>query len=272
MKKTFKIIRIILIGAFLVVGIIFLVNYFSITQHQREIESVIQKETAYFNDEFFFAGDYYKYRDDENVEYWVNIHTGEFDYMVNPNAGDEKALDEDAAKQIALSAAKNWDDEFFESDYIFQLANDSQYEFYIFELDTMNHKTGRFIVVKVSGEDVEYLSMHTVKNTHDAKLGSVMSEQAAIDLAYAETLESPIILKQTDVHLTKATFAKDKGVWIWEVIIRDITQAEIQNQKEAINTETFFACRIDASTGQVISAEWFVEETDYCPLDGAVLN
>lgn len=271
MKTTFKILRIILILVFIAAFALIGISQMNVKEHEVIVEDTVGKDVHYYRDELYFFSDYYKYNDADGMQYWVSKATNKLDYVYNPAAETiDTTVSHSKAQDIAYDAAKEYDREFFKNDIIIETKDDSYYEFYIFQLDSLGYKNGKFIAVKVRGKEIEYVSMHTDYNSVSPELGMCISETAAIDTAYASTSESEFTLSSEDNHLIDTGFYKDSGRWIWEVKIYKITENEIENLTTAIEPENYFLTRIDASTGETITYEWIQNATDYCPLNGEI--
>lgn len=271
MKTLFKILRILLMLAFAGAFVILTISIIGIKEHQMQVEDIIQKDVSYYSDETYYFGDYYKYKDADGIEYWVSKQTNKLDYVYNPAAQNiNTSVSLKKAEDIAIETAQQHNKNFFKSDFTVELKADTYYEFYIFELDQTGYKSGRFIVVKVSGSTFEYVSMHTDKVTDNPNLGMCISESQAINTAYSASSDSEFMLKIEDNHLLNTGFYNDSDIWIWEVKIYRITQDEIVSLTQPIVPNNYFLVQIDAVTGEIIFSEWIQEATDYCPLDGSI--
>lgn len=271
MKTIFKITRIILIIAFIAAFAVLTINQVNIKEHEVVVEDTVARDVKYIGEDLSFFSDYFKYSDADGMEYWVSKATNNLDYVYNPSAADiDTAVSQGKAEDIAYDAAKKYNSEFFKNDIIIETKIDSYYEFYIFQLDEMGYKNGKFIVVKVNGSEVEFVSMHTEYNSEYPDLGMCIGEQDAIDKTYASTFDSEFALHAENNHLIDTGFYKIVNNWIWEVKIYKITEEEIINQSQPIEHDNFFVALIDATTGEVISFEWMQNATDYCPLDGTI--
>jgi len=268
MKKTFKILKIILIVAFIGAFVVLGINLMSIQEHKIVVENIVGKDVSYYRDEPYFSAEYHKYKDADSMQYWVSKATNNLDYVSAENI--DTAVSQGKAEDIAYETAQKYDSEFFKSDIVIELKVDTYYEFYIFQLDNTGYKTGKFIVAKVNGSTIEYISMHTGNNTAHPELGLCIGESHAIEIAFEVSTESEFALNAVDNHLVDTGFYKDSDSWIWEVKIYKITENEIINQTDPVELGNYFVALIDATTGEIISYEWIQNSTDYCPLNGEI--
>lgn len=272
MKKIFKIARLLFTAFFAVAAIMLFINALSIYQAAALVENVIGENVKYFSDKLILTDDYHRFKDESSNEYWVNKYNHQISFIKNSiDENEETVIPKSEAVELAYREAEKWNKEFFYSNTSWELIKDSQYEFYIFEIDDKGMKTGKFIIAKVTGDLIDSLSMHTYKDDINPASGSCMSENAAIISAYEQTTLTETALNIEDDYLLRTYLYKEDTQLIWKVIIWDITAQEISDIKKAVDTETYYTCIIDANTNEVLSYGWDITSSDYCPLTGEIL-
>lgn len=261
-KKTKLIIKIILALAFVLAAIYLIVHAIGIKDGKSLIESVINEEIEYIGSENRQYSRQYIYKDSNNIEYWVDKKNGEFIYLSNPNAiGAIGEITEEKAKELAYSEAAKWDIDFFAYDTFCQTIDgtNNKYTFTILQVDDTGYKTGKFIGIETISNHVSMISMHTSKIKHSDLLGSCIGEAEAIQIAYQATATTAKILNSENTHVITTYLYYDK-VWFWRVIIRNITLDNVATNTDAIDDDDFFACNIDATTGEVLASDWVETE------------
>ncbi|MEX1377778.1 MAG: hypothetical protein AB1Z23_09975 [Eubacteriales bacterium] len=259
MKKAAPIIKFVLLIVFITAGVFSSINLYKMNKAQSLIENVTNKDVSYFTDEFFVFSKYYKFKDADSKEYWIRKSNDKFAYFYSA-VESEEMQDIDEAINSAYSQASKWDKSFFASDTFCQIADESQYTFYIHQLDEAGYKTGKYIVVKAPNGYISSIYMHTSKNKSNPDLGSSIGEDKAINMSFNKTTETDHPLQRDSDHLISAEFYRENDKWIWDIKIWNITQEDISSKSTPINQNEYFSCILNASTGKVISFEWISEK------------
>ncbi|MBN2879943.1 MAG: hypothetical protein JXN65_10005 [Clostridia bacterium] len=256
MRKTFKIIKIVLAVLFILAFIFLAVNLVKIRSGHSKIAAATGESAKYYTDDYYLNKKYYKYKDENGTEYWIDAFAGRFSYMYDASAADsEKGLTLEKARQAAYSEAAIWDSAFFQSDTMWEVVDGSNYEFIIFQLDSDGMRNGRFITVSVPADKVGNIQMHT-RPSKNAQVSSSISEKEALSKAYSQTEDTEFALYEKDGHLAKCLFIYDGQKWLWEISIWKITGSAIESMSEAIDRDVYFSCTIDAFSGKVIDSGW----------------
>ena len=270
MKKLKTILKIAAVILSAAVFVLFAVSAAKIYRGRKTVESLTGSSVSYFSDESILSRDYYKYKDENETQYWVDTSSGSFVYLYDKNAAElTTSNSQSAALELAYEAARQFGSGLFSMNTTWVAVDNSYYIFYIMQLDEQNLKTGRFIEIKVNSNQIEYLAVH--EDISDGQFSSCISEDEAISIAYSQSQLSEFALYAEDSHLVKTDFYKRGDIWVWDVSIWEITADEIQAQNETIDTEVFFNCQINAHTSKAAASQWIKELTDYCPLTGEIL-
>ena len=263
MRKTFKIIKIILAVLFILAFIFLAVNLVKIRSGHSKVMAATGETAKYFTDDYYLNKKYYKYKDDNGTEFWIDAFPGRFSYMYDASAADsEKGLTMEKARQLAYAEASAWDSVFFQSDTMWEAVDGSDYEFIIFQLDSDGTRNGRFITVSVPTDTVEYIQMHT-RQSRNAQVSSAIGEKEALSIAYTSSEGTEFALYENDGHLSKSIFIYDGEKWLWDISIWKITGADIEGMSEVIDKDVYFSCTIDAVTGNVIESGWEGKHESY---------
>ena len=269
MKKLISVLKIILAIAFAVISAFIVINIVKIRNAQAFVKVVTDREVEYFNDESFFLNTYYKFKDDENIEYWINKQTGQFSCLINNELKKDKKISEKKAKAIAYEEAEKWDSNFLSNDVFIETIDNDTYVFYIFQLNESGYRTGKFITVEIASDKIRQISMQTT-----IEQLCLISEEKAMDIAYRATTETSTTLNMEENHLTKVYFrvsSKNKVYlaplsitpesYYWDITISGITADTITNKRDSVSHYPKFICTVDAVNGDIISSEW-VEDTE----------
>ncbi len=272
MKKLKTILKIAAVLLFAAVFTLFCLSAAGIYKSRKVVEDVLGSKISYFSDQSILSRDYYKYKDESGVEYWVDSSSGKLVYLFDKSASQlDTSISQNAALDIAYEAAQKWGYDFFSLNTTWTAEDGEYYTFYILQLDDANNKTGKFIEVSVKSDQVESIAVHANAGKAD-KFMPLISETKAVAAAYSQTESTEFALYQKDNHLVKPLVYKSGETWVWDISIWEITSAEIKSQSAAINEDVFYNCQINAVTGETISSRWITQATDYCPLTGEILN
>ena len=266
------VLKILAVTLFVSVLVMFSLSAAKIYKGRKNIENILGSSVSYFSDEPLLSRGYYKFKDENAVEYWVEASSGELVYIydksaaqLNTSTGQSTALDK------AYEAAEKWNSSFFSSDTTWIAVDNTYYTFYIMQFDDNGYKNGKFIEVAVSADQIESISMHTAA-VKSLEFKPCINQSKAIDIAYQNSESSEFALYKKNNHLVKTGFYKSGETWIWDVSIWKITADEIEAMETAIDEDVFYNCQMDAVTGEVLDAKWIMQATDYCPLTGEILS